>query len=162
VLGLSYKKDIDDLRESPSLNIIELLRERGAEVSYNDPFFPKVGRGRHWDLNMTCAPLDDLSQYDCVVIVTDHSAYDYKRIVSESKLVVDTRNATKGIKAPNLVCCWFNFFFGALPGCGQPAAPGLSIYSFTIRSFTNSSPFSFPHPCTCLHLTLQLSINVPA
>jgi UDP-N-acetyl-D-glucosamine dehydrogenase len=105
VLGLSYKKDIDDLRESPSLNIIELLRERGAEVSYNDPFFPKVGRGRHWDLNMTCAPLDDLSQYDCVVIVTDHSAYDYKRIVSESKLVVDTRNATKGIKAPNLVRC---------------------------------------------------------
>ena len=105
VLGLSYKKDIDDKRESPSLTIIELLRKRGADVSYNDPFFPKLGPGRHYDLNMTCVPLDDLDQYDCVVIVTDHSSYDYKRIVSESKLVVDTRNATKGIKASNLVRC---------------------------------------------------------
>jgi len=105
VLGLAYKRDIDDLRESPSLTIIELLRKAGAKVSYNDPFFPKVGRGRHYDLNMTCTPLEDLAQYDAVLIVTDHSSYDYRRIVAESQIVVDTRNATKGIKANNIVHC---------------------------------------------------------
>ncbi len=105
VLGLSYKKDIDDLRESPSLTIIELLQKRGAIVSYNDPYFPTVGRGRRYDLNMACAPLENLGQYDCVMIVTDHSDYDYPRIVEESKLVVDTRNATKGIDSPKIVRC---------------------------------------------------------
>jgi UDP-N-acetyl-D-glucosamine dehydrogenase len=105
VLGLAYKRDIDDLRESPSLTIIELLREKGAIVAYNDPFFPTVGHGRHYDLNMTCTPLDNLAQYDAVLIVTDHSSYDYKAIVKQSKLVVDTRNATKGINAPNIVRC---------------------------------------------------------
>jgi UDP-N-acetyl-D-glucosamine dehydrogenase len=105
VLGMAYKKDIDDLRESPSLTIIELLREQGAEVSYNDPYFPTVGKGRHYDLQMTCAPLEDLGQYDCALIVTDHSDYDYPRIVRESQLVVDTRNATRGIKSPKIVHC---------------------------------------------------------
>ncbi len=105
VLGLSYKKDIDDLRESPSLTIIELLQNRGAVVKYNDPYFPTVGHGRKYALNMTCAPLDNLGEYDCVVIVTDHSDYDYRRIVGESKLVVDTRNATKGIDSPKIVRC---------------------------------------------------------
>ena len=105
VLGLAYKRDIDDLRESPSLTIIELLRKAGAEVEYNDPFFPTVGHGRHYALNMTCTPLDDLGQYDAVLIVTDHSSYDYQRIVAESKIVVDTRNATKGIAAANIVHC---------------------------------------------------------
>jgi UDP-N-acetyl-D-glucosamine dehydrogenase len=105
VLGLAYKRDIDDLRESPSLTIIELLRDKGAIVSYNDPYFPKVGHGRHYDLNMTNTPLDDLGQYDAVVIVTDHSDYDYKAIVEQSQLVVDTRNATKGIHSPKIVRC---------------------------------------------------------
>ena len=105
VLGLAYKRDIDDLRESPSLTIIELLREKGALVSYNDPFFPTVGRGRHYDLNMTNTPLDNLGQYDAVVIVTDHTSYDYKSIVEQSQLVVDTRNATKGIDSPKIVRC---------------------------------------------------------
>ena len=105
VLGLAYKKDIDDLRESPSLTIIELLQQQGAVVSYNDPFFPTVGKGRKYDLQMTCAPLDDLGQYDCVLIVTDHSDYDYQRIVRESQLVVDTRNALKGIDSPKIVRC---------------------------------------------------------
>jgi len=103
VLGLAYKRDIDDLRESPSLTIIELLREKGAKVSYNDPYFPKVGRGRHYDLNMTNTPLGNLGQYDAVVIVTDHSAYDYPAIVAQSQLVVDTRNATKGIDSPKII-----------------------------------------------------------
>jgi len=105
VLGLAYKRDIDDLRESPSLTIIELLRDKGAVVFYNDPFFPKVGHGRHYDLNMTCTPLDNLDQYDAVLIVTDHTAYDYKEIVAQSKLVIDTRNATKGIVSPKIVRC---------------------------------------------------------
>ena len=105
VLGLSYKRDIDDLRESPSLTIIELLQKRGAVVSYNDPYFPTVGQGRRYALNMTCTPLENLGQYDCVMIVTDHSDYDYQRIVRESKLVVDTRNATKGIDSAKIVHC---------------------------------------------------------
>ncbi|HEY6375020.1 MAG TPA: nucleotide sugar dehydrogenase [Edaphobacter sp.] len=105
MLGMAYKKDIDDLRESPSLTVIELLREQGAEVLYNDPYFPTVGRGRHYNLNMTCTPLENLEQYDCVLIMTDHSDYDYEDIVSKAKLVVDSRNATKGIQSPKIVRC---------------------------------------------------------
>jgi UDP-N-acetyl-D-glucosamine dehydrogenase len=105
VLGVAYKKDVDDLRESPALVIIELLRKRGAIVSYNDPYFARVGRGRHYDLNMQNTPLDDLAQYDAVLIVTDHSSYDYSRIVAESQLVVDTRNATNGIQSEKIVHC---------------------------------------------------------
>jgi len=103
ILGVAYKRDIDDLRESPSLTIIELLREKGADVDYNDPYFPTVGQGRHYDLNMTCTPLDNLAAYDAVVIVTDHSVYNYPAIVEQSKLVVDARNATKGIDSPKIV-----------------------------------------------------------
>ncbi len=105
VLGVAYKKDIDDLRESPALTIIELLKTSGAVVSYNDPYFPFVGKGRHYDLQLKCAPLENLGQYDCVLIVTNHSDYDYGRIVKEAKLVVDTRNATSGMTAPNIVRC---------------------------------------------------------
>jgi UDP-N-acetyl-D-glucosamine dehydrogenase len=105
VLGVAYKRDIDDLRESPALTIIELLQKEGARVSYHDPYFPMIGKGRKYDLQMKCATLDNLGQYDCVLIVTDHSDYDYARIVRESQLVVDTRNATRGIKSPKLVPC---------------------------------------------------------
>jgi UDP-N-acetyl-D-glucosamine dehydrogenase len=105
VLGVAYKRDIDDLRESPALTIIELLQKRGAQVSYNDPFFPTVGQGRHYALNMTCASLDNLGDYDCVLIVTDHSSYDYPRIAREAQLVIDTRNATRGLDPKNIVRC---------------------------------------------------------
>ncbi len=105
VLGLAYKKDIDDLRESPSLTIIEELQRRGAEVFYNDPYFAKVGRGRKYNLQMQCTPLENLAQYDCVLIVTDHSSYDYKKIVQESQLVVDSRNATRGMQSEKIVHC---------------------------------------------------------
>jgi UDP-N-acetyl-D-glucosamine dehydrogenase len=105
VLGVAYKKDIDDLRESPSLTIIELLQKEGATVSYNDPFFEYVGRGRKYNLEMKNTPLENLGQYDCVMIVTDHSSYNYAEIVAEAKLVVDTRNATKGIVSPKVVRC---------------------------------------------------------
>jgi UDP-N-acetyl-D-glucosamine dehydrogenase len=105
VLGVAYKRDIDDLRESPSLTIIELLKEKGATVAYNDPYFAKVGRGRHYELNMINTPLQNLGQWDAVLIVTDHTSYDYRAIVEQSQLVVDTRNATKGIDAANIVRC---------------------------------------------------------
>jgi UDP-N-acetyl-D-glucosamine dehydrogenase len=105
VLGLAYKRDIDDLRESPSLTVIELLQQRGALVEYNDPFFPTVGQGRKYALNMSSTPLEKLPEFDCVVIVTDHTQYDYAKIVASAKLVVDTRNATKGIEAANIVRC---------------------------------------------------------
>jgi UDP-N-acetyl-D-glucosamine dehydrogenase len=105
VLGVAYKRDIDDLRESPALTIIELLQRDGAQVSYHDPYFPFIGKGRKYDLQMTRAELKDLGQYDCVLIVTDHSDYDYKGIVQEAQLVVDTRNATRGIQSPKIVRC---------------------------------------------------------
>jgi UDP-N-acetyl-D-glucosamine dehydrogenase len=105
MLGMAYKKDIDDLRESPSLTVIELLRAQGAEVVYNDPYFPTVGRGRHYNLNMTCTPLTHLGDYDCVLIMTDHTDYDYKDIVKQAQLVVDSRNATKGIQSEKIFRC---------------------------------------------------------
>ena len=105
VLGVAYKKDIDDLRESPALTIIELLQKEGVQVSYHDPYFPVIGKGRKYDLQMKCASLDNLGQYDCTLIVTDHSDYDYRHIVRESRLVVDTRNATRGIEDAKIVRC---------------------------------------------------------
>jgi UDP-N-acetyl-D-glucosamine dehydrogenase len=105
VLGVAYKRDIDDLRESPSLTIIELLQKRGAQVEYNDPYFPTVGHGRRYALNMSSTSLDKIPEFDCVVIVTDHTQYDYSDIVEKARLVIDTRNATKGIDAANLVRC---------------------------------------------------------
>jgi UDP-N-acetyl-D-glucosamine dehydrogenase len=105
ILGLAYKRDIDDLRESPSLTIIELLQKRGAEVAYNDPFFPTVGQGRKYALNMTSTALDQIADFDCVVIATDHTQYDYQAIVSKAQLIVDTRNATAGIENEKIVKC---------------------------------------------------------
>jgi UDP-N-acetyl-D-glucosamine dehydrogenase len=105
ILGVAYKKDIDDLRESPALTIIELLQKEGAQVGYHDPYFAFIGKGRKYDLQMKRAELDDLGSYDCVVIVTDHSNYDFRDIVAKAKLVVDTRNATKGIQSSKVVRC---------------------------------------------------------
>jgi len=105
VLGVAYKRDIDDLRESPSLTIIELLKRAGAEVAYNDPFFETVGRGRKYALNLTSTPLSRLPDFDCVIIATDHSEYDYEKIVDASRLVVDSRNATRGYESTKIVRC---------------------------------------------------------
>ncbi len=99
VLGIAYKKDIDDLRESPSLKLIELLQEQGAHVDYNDPYFEKLHRMRKYNFSLESVSLENrLGEYDCVVIATDHSSYDYERIVRESKLVADTRNATRHVR----------------------------------------------------------------
>lgn len=104
-LGVAYKRDVDDLRESPALTILRLLHHAGAVIRYNDPFFPSVGTGRKYDLRMESTPLEDLGQYDCVLILTDHSEYDYAAIVRDSKLIVDTRNATRGLSSPKIVRC---------------------------------------------------------
>ena len=100
ILGVAYKKDVDDLRESPTLKIMQLLQERGASLEYNDPYFPKLHKMRHYNYeNMKSVPLDaqTLASYDGVIIATDHSSYDYVAIVDAAKLVVDTRNATRRV-----------------------------------------------------------------
>ncbi len=100
VLGLAYKKDIDDLRESPSIELIELLKEKGAKVDYNDPYIPKTHKQREHNLGMASKKLSAkmLAGYDVVLISTDHSDYDYKWIAKNAKLVVDTRNATANVR----------------------------------------------------------------
>jgi len=91
---VAYKADIDDLRESPALDIIHLLREKGAQVSYHDPYIPSI---QHDELEMdSIQDLDSaVKAADCVVIVTNHSAYDYKKILEDARLIVDTRNALR-------------------------------------------------------------------
>lgn len=102
VLGVAYKKDIDDMRESPSMELIRILKEKGAAVHYNDPHVPFcVSHRKHFKMRST--GIERLKDYDCVLIATDHSSYDYKWIVNNSQLVVDTRNATAGIKARHIV-----------------------------------------------------------
>ena len=100
VLGLAYKKDIDDIRESPSIELIELLRGKGAKVDYNDPYIPRTHKQRDHDLQLKSKPLTTrmLQSYDAVLIATAHSDYDYSWIVKNAQLVIDTRNATAGIK----------------------------------------------------------------
>ncbi len=109
VLGVAYKRDVDDLRESPSLTIIEKLLRGGARVEYNDPYFPNVGRGRKYALNMSSTSLgyrmEELGRFDCVLIATDHSAYDFRLVVEQATLVVDTRNATRDIVSAKIVRC---------------------------------------------------------
>jgi UDP-N-acetyl-D-glucosamine dehydrogenase len=100
LLGMAYKKDVDDPRESPGFELMELLIKKGAAVSYNDPHIPRLPRMRHYpDLDMASQPLtpDYLSGQDCVLVVTDHSVYDWHFIGEHSSLIVDTRNATRHI-----------------------------------------------------------------
>jgi UDP-N-acetyl-D-glucosamine dehydrogenase len=102
VLGVAYKKDVEDTRESPALKIIQLLREKGAEVSYNDPYVSQIhvpaGDMESVELSEEC-----LALMDCVVIATDHSCYNMGEVVARAKLVFDTRGATRGLKQANIV-----------------------------------------------------------
>jgi len=101
LLGVAYKRDVDDPRESPAFVLMDLLRERGAVLSYNDPHIPRLPRMRHHDVpNLESSPLTEefLAGQDCVLIATDHSSYDYEFIVRHARAVVDTRNATKHVK----------------------------------------------------------------
>jgi len=100
ILGLAYKKNIDDLRESPSIRLIELFREKGARVSYHDPYCPKMKEMRHqpkYMLEMESVPLETAKEADVVVIATDHECIDYQQLVRDASLVIDTRNATKNV-----------------------------------------------------------------
>jgi UDP-N-acetyl-D-glucosamine dehydrogenase len=95
VLGVAYKRDIDDVRESPALDVIELLHGKGAHVTYHDPYVPSVRIGDH---RIESVPLAELSGYEAIVILTDHSCIDYQAIVREARLVIDTRNATRAVR----------------------------------------------------------------
>jgi UDP-N-acetyl-D-glucosamine dehydrogenase len=104
LLGMAYKRDIDDPRESPGFELLELLMDKGAVVSYNDPHIPALPAMRHYpDLRMTSQELtpDFLRSQDCILIVTDHSAYDWAWIARHADLVVDTRNAMKDVVDPH-------------------------------------------------------------
>jgi UDP-N-acetyl-D-glucosamine dehydrogenase len=100
VLGVAYKPDIGDMRESPALKLISLLQNAGADVSYHDPHVPRV-QEHGFDLSSAAY---EPAGYDCVVVVTDHSALDYEQLVDEARLVVDLRNATgeKGTAAEHV------------------------------------------------------------
>jgi UDP-N-acetyl-D-glucosamine dehydrogenase len=97
ILGVAYKRDLDDMRESPALKIMDLLTKKGALVAYHDPYVPVVKPSRHYNFNLRSVPLtrEELESADAVVIATDHGVFDYDRIVSLSRLVIDTRNATR-------------------------------------------------------------------
>ncbi len=103
ILGVAYKKNVDDPRESPAFTILELLQDRGALVTYSDPHVPVLPAMRHHSIRLTSERLteDFLAAQDCVVIVTDHSAFNYEWIVRHSRLVVDTRNATADVTSPD-------------------------------------------------------------
>src|ERR1700723_3253390 len=101
LLGVAYKKDVDDLRESPSLKLLELLTASGEQLDYNDPYFPALHKMGHYDFShMKSVDLTpkNLAGYDCVLIATDHTKYNMEEIVKNAKLVVDTRNATRRVK----------------------------------------------------------------
>ena len=97
VLGAAYKPDVDDCRESPAFDLMELLLDRGGIVSYNDPYIPSLPTVRHHALRLESTPLtpENLASQDCVLIVTDHRAYDWEFIHRHSALLVDTRGVTR-------------------------------------------------------------------
>jgi UDP-N-acetyl-D-glucosamine dehydrogenase len=92
VIGAAYKPDVDDIRESPSLDIIGLLRQKGAQVSYHDPFIPRISH-EDWSLESVPNLIESAQNTDCAVIVTDHSDYDFETLLDHAALIVDTRNA---------------------------------------------------------------------
>jgi UDP-N-acetyl-D-glucosamine dehydrogenase len=100
VMGVAYKRDIEDMRESPALDVMMLLARRGGRITYSDPHVPKLRvEGENWQ----SMPEETAAQADCVVIVTDHSAFDYKALVERAAVIVDTRNALKGVQSPKIV-----------------------------------------------------------
>ena len=104
VLGLAYKKNIDDTRESPAVEIMDLLQDKGAEVAYSDPHVPKFPRKRnyHFDLQSVALTPESIASYDCLVLATDHDGFDYQQLVQHARLIVDTRGRL-GVGAVNVV-----------------------------------------------------------
>jgi UDP-N-acetyl-D-glucosamine dehydrogenase len=99
LLGVAYKKDVSDMRESPALDILELLERRGAQVSYTDPYVPRL---QHGITDLRSADESSLNGIDCAVICTNHAAFDYAAMPQRYPLIVDTRNALKGVEAKNI------------------------------------------------------------
>ncbi len=100
VMGVAYKRDIDDVRESPALDVIHLLADRGSKVTYSDPYVPSLEVGGH---RLDAAPVETAAEADCSVVVTDHAPFDYAALIERSRLVVDTRNALKNFTSPKIV-----------------------------------------------------------
>jgi len=104
VLGVAYKRDIDDLRESPALDIIRLLEDKGAIVDYHDPYVPQIREDEHSRAHASVELSESaLREADCVVITTDHQCVDYEYVVRHAQLIVDTRNATRGLDNSKVV-----------------------------------------------------------
>jgi UDP-N-acetyl-D-glucosamine dehydrogenase len=105
VLGIAYKRDVDDMRESPSIEILELLQKKGAEVDYSDPYVPvfPAMRAHHFDLHSVALTPESIRRYDCVVLATAHQSFDYSLIAQNAKLIVDTRAAFRAFKQDNIV-----------------------------------------------------------
>ena len=105
VLGVAYKKDVDDDRESVSFKIMDMLTKSGAKVEYNDPYIPVIGTKRDYPqfVGKKRVELDKLNGFDMTVILTDHSEYDYKKIVADSKIIMDTRNACHNINSEKII-----------------------------------------------------------
>jgi len=101
VLGAAYKPDVDDLRESPALDVIGLLMQKGARVSYHDPYIPHLEHHSGWKLDSIPDLMAAIRDADCVVIVTNHSVYDYPAVLKAAKLIVDTRNALGKLSKDN-------------------------------------------------------------
>jgi len=101
ILGVAYKRDVDDTRESPALDVIHLLKRHGARITYSDPHVPEL----HADgIELRSEPAEErIGEADCVVIITDHSAFDYSTVVEKARLIVDTRNALRGLKSDKIV-----------------------------------------------------------
>ena len=100
ILGVAYKKDIDDLRESPALDVMLLLQRRGATISFTDPYVPQIQLD---GIRLEAQPESVAAEADCVAIITDHSAFDFSAVAAGARLIVDTRNALKGVNAPHIV-----------------------------------------------------------
>jgi UDP-N-acetyl-D-glucosamine dehydrogenase len=101
ILGLAYKRDIDDVRESPALDIIHLLQTRGATVTYSDPHVPSVQIDGEIKLAMDAT--EGLAQADCGVIITDHTSFDYRALLDAAPMIVDTRNALRGVVSDKII-----------------------------------------------------------
>jgi UDP-N-acetyl-D-glucosamine dehydrogenase len=109
LLGMAYKKNVDDPRESPGFELLHLLQQKGAVMQYNDPHIPRLPEMRHYPhppMESQALTPNYLQTQDCLVIVTDHSAYNWSEIVPHASLIVDTRNATRSVSAPagRIVC----------------------------------------------------------
>ena len=102
VFGAAYKPDIDDVRESPALDVIGLLKQKGAEVEYHDPFIPHIHHETDgWQMDSVRDMMKSVKEADAVVIITNHTEYDYKAIVESAKFVFDSRNATRKVAKDN-------------------------------------------------------------